>query len=141
VPATVLAESAADTTASTAVPALSPAAVTDVALARPTATTLGTAPDLRTQVGSLADALAAFNGSGGAATSAATTVTQLTAPQAMAGAGGASADLAGMVSALKQFDANGQALTSAASPSGATPVALNTTTTLKIPTDILATGK
>jgi hypothetical protein len=94
--------------------------------------------DLRTQVGSLVDAMQAFN-SGAAAPGAATQVAALTAPAVATTT--LVAPVVSLVDALKQFDANGQPLGTVAMPAVSTAVTLNTTLPPKPGTDILAPSK
>jgi phage tail protein X len=106
-------------------------------------TAIVTAPpatDLRAQVGTLVDAMQAFN-SGAAAGSAGagTQMASLTAPVTVAPA--ASLGVVNMVDALKQFDANGKPILGSSATPSATTVTLNTSLLPKTGTDILAPSK
>jgi hypothetical protein len=100
------------------------------------------APDpMRSQVGALVDAMAAYAGDGsvtiGAASGESLASTQMVLmPVAMAGS-----VVTGMLDAMKQFDANGQpVLSGAQAQSGQVSTTLNTTILRKPDTDMLASS-
>jgi hypothetical protein len=91
-------------------------------------------------VGTLVDAMQAFNSGGTPASSSPGTQTaSLTAPATAAPA--ASLGLVNMVDALKQFDANGKPILGSSAVPAATTVTLNTSLLPKTGTDILAPSK
>jgi hypothetical protein len=98
-------------------------------------------PDpVRSQVGSMVDAMAAF-GNTSVASAGAASEGALASNQKVAIYGVAAPAVTGMVDAMKQFDSNGQPLLSGASAvSGRVATTLNTTIPRKPDTDILASS-
>jgi hypothetical protein len=96
---------------------------------------------MRSQVGSLVDAMAAF-GSGGSASAGAASGEVLAPNQKVTiHAVATGPAMTGMVDAMKQFDANGQPVLSGTSAtSGQVATTLNTTIPRKPDTDILASS-
>ena len=94
--------------------------------------------DLQTKVVSLVDAMQAFNSPGTVQTTESQTTSLV---QLASSAPSISSGLMGIVDTLKQFDANGQPLTSVAGTSVAATVTLKTTLFVKPESDMLAQSK
>jgi hypothetical protein len=138
------------TSAVTPAAAVAPVAAQPISLQMPTPTlaaadassavAAGAPTDLmRTQVGSMVDAMANFGGTGPAGGTSADS--RLPTPEIAMHAIASGTGVTGMVDAMKQFDANGQPLLSGgAAPSGQVATSLNTNLPRKPDTDILASS-
>jgi len=111
-------------------------------LASPAAAAIAPTDNMRSQVGGMVDAMAAFGSAGSPGSEAAATGLQAPTPAAASLTPALTTGMVGIVDAMKQFDANGQPVLTVPSGQVATaPGVLKTTLGSNPGTDILVAGK